>query len=317
MNHNNNLKQTILGAGGAIGTELAKILPQYTSNIRLVARNPKKINETDELMPANLLNREAVFKAVEDSSIVYVLIGFAYNTKVWQQQWVPFIKNVIDACLQYQCKLVFFDNVYALDANQIEHITESSAIHPISKKGKVRAEVDNLILNAIEQQQLQAIIARSPDFFGTTIDKSLLMTMVYQNLLKGKKAQWICNASVIHSMGYTPDLAKGTALLGNTNNAYNQIWNLPVSDQTLTGKEWIELFAHAMQVSAKMQVLPKWAIQTLGIFIPIIKELSEMTYQYDRDYFFDSTKFIKAFEYVPTTNFAAVNEVVNTLKANK
>jgi hypothetical protein len=72
-----------------------------------------------------------------------------------------------------------------------------------------------------------------------------------------------------------------------------------------------------MQVPAKMQVFPKWAIQNLGIFIPIIKELSEMTYQYDRDYFFDSTKFIKTFEYVPTTNFAAVNEVVNSLKANK
>jgi hypothetical protein len=53
------------------------------------------------------------------------------------------------------------------------------------------------------------------------------------------------------------------------------------------------------------------------MFIPIIKELSEMTYQYDRDYFFDSSKFIKAFQYTPTTNFAAVNEVVNALKANK
>jgi len=32
--------QTILGAGGAIGVELAKALPKYTSKIRLVSRNP-------------------------------------------------------------------------------------------------------------------------------------------------------------------------------------------------------------------------------------------------------------------------------------
>jgi NAD dependent epimerase/dehydratase family enzyme len=33
---------TILGSGGAIGNELAKSLRHYTSDIRLVSRNPKK-----------------------------------------------------------------------------------------------------------------------------------------------------------------------------------------------------------------------------------------------------------------------------------
>jgi hypothetical protein len=31
------MKQTILGAGGAIGIELARALPAYTNDIRLVA----------------------------------------------------------------------------------------------------------------------------------------------------------------------------------------------------------------------------------------------------------------------------------------
>jgi uncharacterized protein YbjT (DUF2867 family) len=41
--------QTILGANGTIGSELVKELTVYTDKIRLVSRNPKKINETDEL----------------------------------------------------------------------------------------------------------------------------------------------------------------------------------------------------------------------------------------------------------------------------
>lgn len=40
------MKQTVLGAGGAIGIELAKVLTPYTTNIRLVGRNPKKVNLT-------------------------------------------------------------------------------------------------------------------------------------------------------------------------------------------------------------------------------------------------------------------------------
>lgn len=56
--------QTILGSGGAIGIELAKALKEFTSEIKLVSRNPKKINTTDELMSADLLNVADVRKAV-------------------------------------------------------------------------------------------------------------------------------------------------------------------------------------------------------------------------------------------------------------
>ena len=41
--------QTILGAGGVIGKELAKSLPEFTDKVRLVGRNPKKVNLTDGL----------------------------------------------------------------------------------------------------------------------------------------------------------------------------------------------------------------------------------------------------------------------------
>ncbi len=45
--------QTILGANGTIGVPLAKELSAYTDRIRLVSRNPKKVNATDEIFPAD------------------------------------------------------------------------------------------------------------------------------------------------------------------------------------------------------------------------------------------------------------------------
>jgi nucleoside-diphosphate-sugar epimerase len=310
------MKQTILGAGGAIGIELAKALPTYTSDIRLVGRNPKKVNATDNLFKADLSNREEVLKAVDDSEIVYLMVGFDYNTKLWQQMWPPLIKNVIDACLQQNAKLVFFDNVYAIGGDNVNHITENSPISPTSKKGEVRAEVDKLILDSIEKRKLNAIIARSADFFSGVKDKSLLMNMVYDNLAKGKKAQWFCNTKVIHSTSYTPDLGKGTAMLGNSKDAFNQIWNLPTDPQKITGEEWINLFAAEMKMSNKSQVLPGWGIKALGLFVPILKEMYEMRYQYDRDYYFDSSKFNKHFNYTPTSNAEAVKQTVAELKKN-
>lgn len=61
--------QTILGSGGAIGIELAKALKEFTREIRLVSRNPKKVNPNDELMSADLLKAADVLKAVQGSKI--------------------------------------------------------------------------------------------------------------------------------------------------------------------------------------------------------------------------------------------------------
>lgn len=306
--------QTILGAGGSVGTYLAKELKQYDNSIRLVSRNPVKVNDTDQLFPADLTDPVQVSKAIEGSAICFVMVGFEYNLKAWQQKWPSFMKSVLDACETHQCKLVFFDNVYALGKDQMKQITASSPIQPCSRKGAVRAVVDKMILDSIESGKVQAIIARSPDFFGPEKKQnSMIMNTIFDNLSKGKKAQWLCNADVPHTMGFTPDLAKGTAILGNTPDAYNQVWNLPVDMAPLTGRQWVKLFADQMNAPDKVQVLPVWMMRILGLFIPVLKEMTEMMYQFDRPYLFDCSKFINRFDYTPTSNQEAVKQTLKAL----
>lgn len=307
--------QTILGSGGAIGIELAKSLKSYSDEIRLVSRHPKKVNETDSLFPADLTDAAQLMKAVEGSSICYLTVGFDYKTRVWQELWPKLMKNLVAACKENNSKLVFFDNVYAIGGDNVKHITEESPISPTSKKGDVRAMVDRHVLENIEKGNIKAIIARAPDFFGPVREKSLMMNMIYDNFAKGKPAQWICNADVVHSKGFTPELAKATALLGNTADAYNQIWNLPVDRAAITGRQWASLFAEEMNAANKMQVLPAIGMRILGLFIPILGEMYEMRYQYDRDYFFDSSKFNQKFNYTPVTNKEAVRQTVSALRS--
>ncbi|MFA3782126.1 NAD-dependent epimerase/dehydratase family protein [Melioribacteraceae bacterium 4301-Me] len=309
--------QTILGSGGAIGTELAKALKRFTNKIRLVSRNPKKVNETDFLLAADLTDAQQLSKAVEGSTVCYVTIGFEYKTKIWQQVWLTFIKNVVSACKDNKAKLVFFDNIYAIDCNHINHITEESPINPASKKGEIRALVDRYIIENVEKGNIEAIIARSPDFFGPIKKSSIIMNLIYNNLQKGKPALWFCNADVIYTPGYTYDLAMGAALLGNTNDAFNQVWNLPVDQSHATAREFTQMFAEIMNVKNRLKVLPAWSIKLLGFFVPVLKEIYEMRYQYDRDYFFDSSKFIRRFNYVPVSNKKAIEQTIELMKYSK
>ncbi len=289
--------QTILGANGTIGSPLAIELRNYTDKIRLVSRNPRKVNESDELFPADLTDPAMVGKAVEGSEVVYLVVGFEYKLKVWQNEWPKLMRAVINACIKNNSKLVFFDNVYLYHQTAISHMTENSVINPPSRKGAVRKQVAQMIMDEVRTGRLQALIARSADFFGPGNEKSVLNETVYKNILKGKNATWFIDAEKKHSFTYTPDAARAAALLGNTEDAYNQVWHLPTDKNILTGREIITLFADEMNKPAKISVLPLWQIKLLGLFVPILKELSEMMYQYDRDYFFDSSKFEKRFNF--------------------
>jgi nucleoside-diphosphate-sugar epimerase len=287
--------QTILGANGTIGAPLAEELAAYTDRIRLVSRNPKKVNATDEIFPADLSDPVQVEKAIAGSSIVYLVVGFDYNLKVWQDRWPKLMRSAIDACAKHKAKLVFFDNVYMYDKESLSHMTETTAINPPSKKGAVRKEIAEMLMHAARTGKLPALIARSADFYGPGNEKSFLLEVVYKNLKKGKKANWFMDADKKHSFTYTPDAAKATALLGNTGDAYGQVWHLPTDPGTLTARQMVDLFLREMGGPAGISILPMWLLKLLGLFMPIMREMPEMMYQYDRDYVFDSGKFTARF----------------------
>jgi nucleoside-diphosphate-sugar epimerase len=305
--------QTILGANGVISKKLAKILPAYTDKIRLVSRNPKKVNSTDEIFQADITDAGKTMKAVEGSEIVYLMAGLEYKIKIWERDWPVIMRNVINACKANNSKLVFFDNVYALGKVN-GWMKEDTTMNPSSRKGEVRKKLDTMLLDEIQNRGIKAIIARAPDFYGPDTPTSFVNVMVFEKYKKGKKAQWLVNDKVKHSFIYTPDAAKATAILGNTNSAYNQIWHLPADKNVLTGKEFIELSAKAFGVEPKYSVFPKWMLRIVGIFNPIIKESVEMLYQSDSDYLFDSSKFEETFQFKPTPYSQGIIETADSMK---
>jgi nucleoside-diphosphate-sugar epimerase len=303
--------QTILGSGGAIGTPLAKELTSYTDKIRLVSRNPKKVNENDELFPADITDPEQVDRAIAGSDVVYVTVGFEYSINVWQKNWPLLIRHVIDSCRQYNANLVFFDNIYMYDREYLNRLTEKTPIRPTSQKGKVRAEIAAMILDEIERGRINALIARSADFYG--LRNSILVELVVKNMMKNKRAMWFADAHKIHTFTSAEDAAKATALLGNTPDAYNQVWHLPTDNSPLTGKDWIELVARLLKKKPKYSVIPSWMVSFTGLFVPLFKELSEMTYQYQQDYIFSSSKFEKRFGYVPVKPEDGIARLISSL----
>jgi len=306
--------QTILGSGGAIGLPLARELKRYTDRIRLVSRNPKKVNDSDELFSLDLADSSRISEAVAGSDVVYVTVGFQYSLKVWRRTWPPFMKAVIEACKRQNAKLVFFDNVYVYAKSAIPHMTEDSPIQPPSKKGLVRQQLHEMIMSEIDNHTLKALIARSADFYGPETNNSVIGETVAKNLIRGKAAQVFGDVDSIHTFTYTPDAAKATALLGNTDDAYGQVWHVPTTKERLTMLQWIELFADEIHQKPRMHRIPRPVFYLLGVFLPLMKELPEMMYQNEMDYVFDSSKFEKRFGIMATPPAESVRVTVDYLR---
>lgn len=291
---------TILGAGGAIGNELAKLLAARNRPFRLVGRNPKAMSGATESVAADLTDLEQTVRAVAGSSVVHLLVGLKYDHRVWQELWPRIMSNTIEACKRANAKLIFFDNVY-MYGKVAGPMTEETPFNPCSKKGEIRAKVATALMEEWKAGGISGMIARSADFYGPNTMNSVASMLVFGPISKGKTASWLVNDSVPHSFTYTPDAALSLIELADRETAWNQTWHVPTAPNPLTGKEFIALAAKEFNAPAKHRVLSRFINRIGGWFNPMVAESYEMLYQSDSPYLFDSGKYAREYGFAGTS----------------
>jgi nucleoside-diphosphate-sugar epimerase len=289
--------QTILGINGTTGLEIAHVLLEKGIKVRGVSRRPYA--GAWEHVQADVMNLESLKHAVDGSEVVYCCVGLEYTVKVWEQDWLSLIENVIEACLSAKAKLVFIDNVYMYGLVQGE-MTEATPIKPSSKKGAVRKAVAEKLLDAFKNKGLKGCIARAADFYGPDCEKGLLTEAIFKNFQKGKTAQWFGYTDKVHSFTYTKDIGKAAVILGNDEKSNGTVWHLPTAANPWTGQQIVDFVANEMGHKNKTMAIRGVFLTVLGVFIPILKEFKEMMYQYENDYIFSSALFEKTFGMKPT-----------------
>jgi nucleoside-diphosphate-sugar epimerase len=307
--------QTILGANGQIANELAKELRKnYTADIKLVSRNPRSVNDSDILFQANLLDHQQTYNAVKGSQVVYLTVGLPMDTKLMQQQFPVFMRNAIDACVEHGAKLVFFDNTYMYPQNNIP-LMEETKFDPVGPKGKVRAEIANMLLDTIKAGRIQAVICRAPEFYGPDETKGITESLVFENIKREKEPKVLLKDDTLRTLIWTPDASRATALIGNAADCYNQTWHLPCDDNRLTLKQIIE---HASLVCGRAihyKVINKFSLKLASLFKKNIKEILELLPRYQQDNIFLSDKFKKRFPQFEITGYKrGIETILNNLQ---
>jgi nucleoside-diphosphate-sugar epimerase len=307
---------TILGAGGAIGNELVKVLAARNQPFRLVGRNPRPTPGATETVSADLTDQDQTNRAVAGSSVVHLLVGLTYDHKVWQEMWPRIMGNTIEACKRSGAKLIFFDNVYMYGKVR-GPMTEETPFNPCSKKGEIRAKVATTLINEWKSGALTGMIARAADFYGPDTRNGVPNLLVFEPFSQNKKASWLVNDRVPHSYTYTPDAAQSLVQLAERDSAWNQTWHVPTAPNPLTGKEFVTLVAKEFGVVPKYRVLSRLMVRLAGWFDPLTAESYEMLYQSDSPYLFDSSKFSREFGFVGTPYDEGIRATASSFGRNQ
>jgi nucleoside-diphosphate-sugar epimerase len=313
----NNQLHVVLGATGAIGQYVIAELKERNLPIRVVGRN-KTFEELD-FGKADALNLEELKKSVQGATHLYCLLGLEYTTEVWQRDWPIIIQNLASVCVEQNIKLVFFDNIYMYGPTPLQNpITEDHQRQPVSKKGQVRHQLEKILVEAGQNQGLKYIIARAPDFYGPSAKLSLLYASVLDRMLTNKAPQILVELDYQHSFIFTRDAGRACVWLALEESAYNQVWHLPTSDEKITPRQLINKLQAQIGTNYELKAMPSWFITVLGWFIPIIKELQEMLYQYNSDYVFSSQKFMTKFPDFQVTQYDdGAKQMVDYFRATK
>ena len=297
--------QTILGSTGQIANALALELHRnYTQALRLVSRNPQKINSTDALFPANLLDAQQTLQAVQGSEVVYFTAGLPPNTALWEAQFLVMLKNSLDACRATGAKFVYFDNTYMYPQDG-RLLTEDAPFEPVGRKGVVRAKMAECVLQEMARADIPVVIGRAPEFYGPNKTQSFTNALIIDRLKAGKTPRVAVRDDTLRTLIWTPDASQALAALGNANDAYGQTWHLPCCDERLTYQQFVTLACQAAGRAPKYQVLSHTMLKIAGLFSAEVREIQELLPRYQHDNLFDSSKFKRRFTNFQVTSYRA------------
>lgn len=304
---------TVLGASGAVGRAVVDELRRRDLPVRAVSRSLEQAGVTT--VPADLLQPYEAQRAIEGSTHVYLCVGLPYSAKIWKRDWPVLMRNVIAACAAHDARLIFLDNVYMYGPSPLQvPFDESHPQQPESKKGKARKETLDILKTAMQSGEVKAVIGRCADFYGPHATNSPLYFTFLERMLKGKAPQVLFPTDVPHTYAYVLDAGRALIDLALAADTYGQAWHLPVG-RPITIEEITAIYNRHLGTAFKASMIPDFAQRLLGLFLPPVREVREMSYQFEHPYTMADGKFRKRFpDFEVTAYEAGLGQMVQFFK---
>ena len=285
-------KAAIFGACGAIGRAVAPELERRGIPFRVVGRDKAKLAAAfgqmahAQVFDADLTDLRSAGAAARGVDTIIYAVGVPYTAF---QLHPAMMRTAIEAAASMQvARLVLVSNVYAYGVPRTARVSETHPREPQTRKGKLRKEQEDLVLEAHRQGRLRGLIVRLPDFYGPHADLSLA-NPILRAAIAGKTADWLGPVNAPHEFLYVPDAGPAIADLAGCAECYGEAWNLAGAGE-INAMDFITRAYRAAGRGPKYRSVGRGMLKIMGWFSPLYRELPEMVYLQETPVLLDDGK---------------------------
>jgi nucleoside-diphosphate-sugar epimerase len=300
-------KHVIVGAG-QVGSTTALLLAEDGQRVLLVSRSGSGPDHPNiEKVAADGADRANMLRLSVGADAIYNCANPAYHR--WPTDWPPIASSLLQAAKECNAVLVTISNLYGY--GPVDHpMTERDELAASGVKGRVRARMWEEVKAAHDSGQVRATEARASDYFGPGETASHFGRMI-PRVLAGKTVRVIGSPDTPHSWTYIPDVARTLVTLARDERAWGRPWHVP-TNPPLSQREVVAALAGLAGVPApQVRGIPNWAIRAVGVASPMLRELREVAYQFERPFVLDSSAATETFGLEPTPMSEALSATLN------
>ncbi|KGE17186.1 NAD-dependent epimerase/dehydratase family protein [Paenibacillus wynnii] len=240
---------------------------------------------------------------------VYFCLNVPYQD--WYSVMPQALKRITQSLKPNQ-HLVFPGNVYGYGKFQYVPADEDHPKAALTRKGKLRNQLEELLKEQAGSQGFRYVIPRYPDYYGPNVTNRVFGP-IFTGALKAKTISWPGNLHVPHDLIYIRDAAKAAVLLADSGESGE--WHVS-GGGAMEGQQFLNIVQDAAGSSRKSRTLPSWAVGLAGIFDKEAKEFHELLYEFQYPLMLNEAKFTKRFpSYAATPHPEAVKETLSWFRS--
>ncbi len=290
----------VLFGAGQVGQPLARLLLDAGKRVRIAKRSPGGMPPGAEVIHGDAADPAFCAQAAQGATTVYHCMNPPYDARLWANLLPRYMDNLIAAAGRTGARLVVLDNVYMLGRPRGRPLDEDTPSTPCSRKGEIRARVAARLFEAHRRGDVLATAGRASDFYGPAGTLTLLGDQFWRPVLAGKRAWVPANPDTIHTYHYIPDVAAGLMTLGCADaEVYGRPWMLPCAPAGTT-QALVARFSRKLGREIRLAAVSRWMVKAIGIFVPLVREVDEMLYQWDEPFVISDRRFRERFQQEPT-----------------
>jgi nucleoside-diphosphate-sugar epimerase len=292
-----NQRHIVVGAG-PVGLATSKLLAEQGHEVLLVSRSgagPEVAGVTRQA--ADVSDAGRLTELATGATALYNCVN-PPSYDVWPEFWPPVAEAFLVAAERSGATLVTAAALYPygpVDGPMVEGMPDAAT----GTKARIRAGMWAEAKARHEAGRIKAVEVRGSDYMGPNVTGAHIPT-VAPRALKGKAVRVFGAADLPHSMTDVRDMARALVAVAGAPHSWGRVWHAPTNPAKTQAETVADVCRSVGREPVKVGVWPKALLSVGGVFVPLLREMRETVYQFQRPYVLDSSAIQKELGLTPT-----------------